>query len=730
MPKDKKPTKIKELVPDSRNMNKGNEFGNSLIEKSFRKFGAGRSILLDKNNKIIAGNKSIEACAAVGLEDVIIVETTGQQVVAVKRTDIDLDTPDGREMALADNASAKENIEWDNDTMAAISKEFGINTDDWGISMDELFPPDAEEDNYHIPVEIETDIQPGDIIHIGHHRIICGDATLPETYHRLLSEQQIDLVVTDPPYNVDYTGGTGLKIENDSMPDEQFLAFLSDFHNAIYPFIKPGGSVYVWHADSEGLNFRNAFKNSGLMMKQCLIWVKNSMVLGRQDYQWRHEPCQPAGTLVRTKAGNVPIESLKDGDEVMSFDTYGGTVKGYKNTGYKVKTASRHYKGLMYEVVVGDKKTRATDAHMFSVRFRHESRTRYCTYLMRKGNWWRVGITETYNARGFGLKTRVWSEHADEAWIISVFENKLQAQCGEQLLAVKYGIPYTHWNTGRGNDNTNNRKDENIQWIYDNLDLDALESGANRLLNDYGRNRRFPLISKANIGNRFSCRVTAKIEACNIIPGLMELPIPYKQWDTANNNTFDWEQIAAVNFNEYSEVVYSLDVDTYHHYIADGIVTHNCLYGWKPGEAHYFINDRTNTTVFDASEPIELEKLKKDELMDLIKAMLAEFQQNTIIYHDKPNRSESHPTMKPVKLMAELIINSSRPNQLICDPFLGSGSTMVAAHQLKRRCYGAELDPKYCQVIIDRMIMTEPDIQILINGKRYEKPVQTPEEGD
>ena len=124
--------KLSDLTLDDKNYNKGTEFGNSLIEKSLRKFGAGRSILLDKNNRIIAGNKTVENASSIGLDDVIIVETTGNQIIAIKRIDIDLDSKIGREMALADNASAKANIEWDYDN---INQDWDVpNQNEWGIN--------------------------------------------------------------------------------------------------------------------------------------------------------------------------------------------------------------------------------------------------------------------------------------------------------------------------------------------------------------------------------------------------------------------------------------------------------------------------------------------------------------------------------------------------------------------------------------------------------------------
>jgi sporulation protein YlmC with PRC-barrel domain len=126
--------KISDLVHDDKNFNKGTEFGNSLIEKSLRKFGAGRSILIDKNNRIIAGNKTIENASAIGLEDLQIVESDGTRIIAVKRTDIDLDSKAGRELALADNATAKANIDWDIETTFEVANEFGFDAGEWGVN--------------------------------------------------------------------------------------------------------------------------------------------------------------------------------------------------------------------------------------------------------------------------------------------------------------------------------------------------------------------------------------------------------------------------------------------------------------------------------------------------------------------------------------------------------------------------------------------------------------------
>jgi DNA modification methylase len=118
---------------------------------------------------------------------------------------------------------------------------------------------------------------------------MCGDSTKREDVQRLLDKQTIDMIFTDPPYNVDYEGTAG-KIKNDKMEDDSFYLFLLDAFKNMFEATKDGGAIYVCHADTEGLNFRNAFKNAGFKLAECLVWVKNALVLGRQDYHWRHEP--------------------------------------------------------------------------------------------------------------------------------------------------------------------------------------------------------------------------------------------------------------------------------------------------------------------------------------------------------------------------------------------------------------------------------------------------------
>lgn len=152
---------------------------------------------------------------------------------------------------------------------------------------------DAEDDNFDVSGNIPkvARSKDGDVYRLGEHRLICGDSTKEEYINALMDGEMADLLVTDPPYNVNYQAKGKMKIENDHMADENFVKFLTDTLQNASDNMKPGAAFYVWHADSQGFNFRTAVKNIGWETRQCLIWNKNSLVLGRQDYQWKHEPC-------------------------------------------------------------------------------------------------------------------------------------------------------------------------------------------------------------------------------------------------------------------------------------------------------------------------------------------------------------------------------------------------------------------------------------------------------
>lgn len=393
-------SKITDLLPDYKNFNKHSQFGMSLLEKSMRQHGFMEAGVISEDGVIISGNARQETAVNIGLEDVQIIETDGKRAIYLKANGVKSGTKEFHELAMKLNATAKANIVLDVDLIEVELED--VKLEEWGLESNKAV--EAEEDDYEYPENMKVDVVLGDLIEIGEHRVICGSSTEVDTWEKLMGEELGDLVVTDPPYNVDYTGKTkdALKIDNDNKSDGDFYQFLYDFYTAQNAYIKPGGGWYVWHADSEGANFRKAMIESGILLKQCLIWVKSSMVMGRQDYHWKHEPC---------------------------------------------------------------------------------------------------------------------------------------------------------------------------------------------------------------------------------------------------------------------------------------------LYGWKEGAAHNWYTDRKQTTVLE---------------------------------FDRPNRNAEHPTMKPVTLISYQIGNSSKKGDIVCDGFLGSGTTMVAAHQLNRKCYGMEIDPRYCQVIIDRMRKLDDSIEIKINGEIYE----------
>ena len=195
---------------------------------------------------------------------------------------------------LADNVGFGE---WDWDILA--NRWDAVELEEIGLDLPDLFKDahevEAQEDDYESPDidTVQTDIVPGDLFEIGEHRLLCGDSTTTDSYDRLMQGEQADMCVTDPPYNVAYEGGTKdkLKIQNDDMSASDFYQFLYDFYTALTTCTKKGGAIYVWHASSEVVNFAKAMMDAGWLLKQQLIWVKNSMVIGRQDYQWKHEAC-------------------------------------------------------------------------------------------------------------------------------------------------------------------------------------------------------------------------------------------------------------------------------------------------------------------------------------------------------------------------------------------------------------------------------------------------------
>ena len=247
-----------------------------------------RPLIIDKKGFVIGGNMRLAAAKEAGLKKIPVMRAESLTPAQIK------------EFIIKDNVGFGE---WDWD---ALANEWDVDKlEEWGLDIPgfDNAAVDAKEDDYEMPEEVATDIKIGDMFQIGVHRLLCGDSTKKETFEVLFGEHMADLVLTDPPYNVALGMETvqqakvrnrrtdGKVIANDKMSSDEFYKFLYDFYTALGFFTKSGGSWYVWHADSEVVNFRKAMTDAGLMVKQGLIWEKSSLVMGRQDYQWMHEPC-------------------------------------------------------------------------------------------------------------------------------------------------------------------------------------------------------------------------------------------------------------------------------------------------------------------------------------------------------------------------------------------------------------------------------------------------------
>jgi len=242
-----------------------------------------RPIVVDENFIVQGGNMRLKALQEIGFK--VIPDEWVKQVS-------DLNEDEKKQFIIKDNVGFGE---WDWDDLANNWDANLLN--EWGLDLPIDFNAEvleAQDDDFQVPDGgFDTDIVLGDIFEIGQHRLICGDSTQTDTFDKLMQGELGDMVLTDPPYNVAYEGGTKdkLTIKNDSMDNDDFYKFLYDFYTAQSTVLKKGGVVYIWHASSEIINFAKAFVDAGYLLKQQLIWLKSQLVMGRQDYQWKHEPC-------------------------------------------------------------------------------------------------------------------------------------------------------------------------------------------------------------------------------------------------------------------------------------------------------------------------------------------------------------------------------------------------------------------------------------------------------
>ncbi len=276
---------VTDLHNDPANVRKHGEQNLAAIKASLARFGQQKPIVVNPEGVVIAGNGTLMAARALGWRTVKAVRTNlaGSEATA---------------FAIADNRTA-ELAEWDDAALQQQLAAIAIDDEELlaatGYDQDDLAAMECAASEKVIEdepptVPEEPTAKEGDLYLLGRHRLLCGDSTNPKHVERLLAGARMDMLLTDPPYNVNYEGSAG-RIKNDSMPDEKFRAFLKDALAPAFKAMQPGAAWYIWHADSEGFNFRAAVKDCGERTRQCLIWVKNALVLGRQDYQWQHEPC-------------------------------------------------------------------------------------------------------------------------------------------------------------------------------------------------------------------------------------------------------------------------------------------------------------------------------------------------------------------------------------------------------------------------------------------------------
>lgn len=394
--------KLGDITPYDKNPRKNDE-AVKYVAESIKQFGFKVPIVLDKDGIIVAGHTRYKAAAKLKMDEVPTItadDLTDEQIKAFR---------------LADN-KVSEKAEWDFDILGdelAELAELNFDMTDFGFELDipEEEEVEAQEDGFEPELP-----EAGQVWQLGEHRLMCGDSTKSSDVAILLGGVDIDLVVTDPPYNVAVKNSKGMTIENDDMASEEFGEFLTACFKNLEESLKPGGAFYIWYASREHINFEKSLNNAGLQVREQLVWNKNQFILGRQDYHWKHELC---------------------------------------------------------------------------------------------------------------------------------------------------------------------------------------------------------------------------------------------------------------------------------------------LYGWKDGEKHYFIDDRTQSTVIE-DKGIDVKKLSKAEMQNLLLEIFSDKRSTTVINEDKPSVNDLHPTMKPIKLIARLIKNSSRPDEKVLDLFGGSGSTIMACEQLGRKCYTMEYDPKYADVIIQR----------------------------
>lgn len=317
---------IEELVQDQHNFNKGTEEGARLMEKSFTELGAGRSILIDKDGNIIAGNKSQKAAMAAGIKKVRVIESDGTELIAVKRTDISIDSKEGRELALADNLTTQVNLAWDNVELASVAAEQGIDLPDWGLDPKDLGieepteTKEAQEDDFDEEKDkVETVCKKGDIWQLGNHRLMCGDSTKPKDVARLMDGEKADMCFTDPPYGVKYkvkaSASDGNTIsqarkegcKHESIINDGDLQTAYEIAKGALSLIADIKSIYICCDWKSYATMQKATEEAGIVQKACIVWDKGGPYQHLDKFAKSHEFIIYAGPFGGQKTVDVDI---------------------------------------------------------------------------------------------------------------------------------------------------------------------------------------------------------------------------------------------------------------------------------------------------------------------------------------------------------------------------------------------------------------------------------------
>lgn len=280
---------VEELIPYARNARTHSSAQITQIAASIKEFGFLAPIVIAEDNTILCGHGRFYAAQKLGLKKIPCVKES-HLTEAQKRAYI-----------IADNKLSI-NAGWDDELLAVELSDLqgegvdlsitGFDEKELADLFDDKSKSDVEDDGYDLSAALEKAafVKRGDIWTVGRHRLMCGDATSADDVAALMGGKRANLLLTDPPYGVSFKSSSGLTIQNDSIKDEDFYSFLKSAFSAAVDCLEKGAAAYIFHADTEGLNFRRAFVDAGFHLAGCCIWVKDSLVLGRSDYQWQHEP--------------------------------------------------------------------------------------------------------------------------------------------------------------------------------------------------------------------------------------------------------------------------------------------------------------------------------------------------------------------------------------------------------------------------------------------------------